>query len=175
MKTAANRWLAIIDRISFFGSHLTGVVFLSAIVVLVTLEVILRYLFNTSTMLADEFSTYLFVGLLYFGSAYALQKDRHIKINIFVSRLSPRYRHSFSRFVAVLNMTVTILLSWRGWNLAVSAFQHNTLAATVMATPLFIPMLIVPLGLTILAIQAVAEVVRVLVVPGRSPTTYYKE
>ncbi len=82
MKTAANRWLAIIDRISFFGSYLTGVVFLSAIVVLVTLEVILRYLFNTSTMLADEFSTYLFVGLLYFGAAYALQKDRHIKINI---------------------------------------------------------------------------------------------
>ena len=66
-KISAPRAVSIIERISYYGGLWPGIFFLAAIVILVTLEVILRYIFNTSTLLADEYSAYFFVGLLYWG------------------------------------------------------------------------------------------------------------
>ena len=52
---------------------------------------------------------------------------------------------------------------WRGWELVATTIKHGTLAASVVATPLYLPMMIVPLGLSVLALQALAEVLKLFV------------
>jgi len=160
-----NQYIRFADRLSYYVGHYGGIVFLGAIVILVTLEVILRTFFSTSTLISDEFSAYFFIGLLYFGASYTLSKQRHITINIVTLRVSDRLRRIFFRFTTILTLPVCVILCWRGWELVATTIKHGTLAASVMATPLFIPMLILPLGLGVLALQALAEVFKLFVTP----------
>jgi TRAP-type C4-dicarboxylate transport system permease small subunit len=163
MKTRLNQYIRFADHLSYYVGHFGGIVFLAGIVILVTLEVILRTFFSTSTLVSDEFSAYFFIGLLYFGASYTLSKQRHITINIVTLRVSDRLRLIFFRFTTILTLPVCFVICWRGWELLATTIQHGTLAATVMATPLYLPMLIVPLGLSVLALQALAEVFRLFV------------
>jgi TRAP-type transport system small permease protein len=163
MKARLNQYIRFADRLSYYVGHYGGIVFLAAIVILVTLEVILRTFFSTSTLISDEFSAYFFIGLLYFGASYALSKQRHITINIVTSRISDRLRRIFFRFTTILTLPVCVLICWRGWELVATTIKHGTLAASVVATPLYLPMMIVPLGLSVLALQALAEVLKLFV------------
>lgn len=132
---------------------------LVVIVALTTLEVILRYIFQTSTLLADEYSLYLFMAVLYLGAGYTLRTKRHIKVDIFTRHLSGTPKAALVRLVAVLNLPLFAVLSWRGWNIAIDAYKSDLLASTNMATPLYLPMLVIPIGFTVLALQALADVI----------------
>lgn len=53
------------------------------LVVVITIEVVCRYIFFVSTAWAEELSRYLFIWLTYIGSAYALNEGSHIEIDVF--------------------------------------------------------------------------------------------
>lgn len=53
------------------------------LVVVITVEVVCRYIFFVSTAWAEELSRYLFIWLTYIGSAYALNEGSHIEIDVF--------------------------------------------------------------------------------------------
>ena len=53
---------------------------LGAAVVLVSMQVFLRYVFNAPQAWAEEVGRYLFVWSVFLGAAVALAEDRHIRI-----------------------------------------------------------------------------------------------
>jgi TRAP-type C4-dicarboxylate transport system permease small subunit len=164
-RVTARRAVTIIERVSYIGGLWPGILFLAAIVILITLEVILRYVFSTSTLLADEYSAYFFVGLLYFGASYTLREGRHIRITAITVRVRTKLRHLFYRGWTWINLPVVCLLAWRGWHYVIESYRLETVSATVVTTPMWIPRLLVALGLTVMALQAVAEVIKLFVVP----------
>jgi len=167
-RISARQTVHVIERVSCFGGLWPGIFFLAAIVVLVTLEVILRYVFNTSTLLADEYSAYFFVGLLYFGASYTLREGRHIRITAVTSHLRTRLRHHLYRGWVWVNLPVIGLLAWRGWHYVLESYRWETVSATVVTTPMWIPRLLVALGLTVMALQALAEVLKLFVAPDQT-------
>lgn len=160
MKKTVSKLVSAVDRISYVGGGISGMVLLAAIAVLIILEIVLRFVFNTSTLLCEEYSSYFFVGFVYLAAADTLRTDSHIKINMVVRRLSPKRQLVLSRFISLLNLPVFVILSWRGWHIVLDNYRYDVLAATVISTPLYIPMLVIPLGFTILAMQGIVEVIR---------------
>ncbi|WP_137919903.1 TRAP transporter small permease [Hydrogenophaga sp. 2FB] len=63
---------------------------MAAMVVLVFANVVLRYAFNTGIPVAEELSRWLFVWLVFIGSAVALRQRAHIGLDSLVSRLPLR-------------------------------------------------------------------------------------
>jgi TRAP-type C4-dicarboxylate transport system permease small subunit len=61
-------------------------VVLGAAVVLVSIQVFLRYVFNAPQAWAEEVGRYLFVWSVFLGSAAALAEDRHIRITVLIER-----------------------------------------------------------------------------------------
>ena len=52
-----------------------------------TLNVIMRYIFNSPLSFAVEFGRYTFAGMVYLGSIYVMRDDGHIGLDIVVDAL----------------------------------------------------------------------------------------
>lgn len=159
MKKVAALLAASIERLSY-ACGIAGTVALAVMLLLLTVEVILRYVFNTSTMISTEVGAYLFVAVLYFGLAHTLQKNEHISIRVVVHRLNPKAQQLLSQVVVVLNLLVSLVLVWRAWILVVDNFRTRSLFPSLLHTPQYIPQLPLAIGVTIFALQAAVELLK---------------
>lgn len=83
--------LAIIDAISIWTGKASSWLIL-IVVVFVIYEILMRYLFHLPTLWVSE-SMVFGCGVSYvLGSAWALQDNRHVKIDLIYGRLTPRQR-----------------------------------------------------------------------------------
>jgi TRAP-type mannitol/chloroaromatic compound transport system permease small subunit len=63
----------------------------TALVVLVVfIDVVMRYVFNTSFVFSQELEWHLFAFIFLMGAGYTLLKDGHVRVDIFYQRLSPK-------------------------------------------------------------------------------------
>jgi TRAP-type mannitol/chloroaromatic compound transport system permease small subunit len=77
------------------------------LVLLVCLDVLLRYFFQWSRVWMMELEIYVFAIIFLLGSAYAFQKDRHVRVDVFYSNMSIK-KQAFVNIVGGL----IFLLPW---------------------------------------------------------------
>lgn len=63
------------------------VVLFYAILVLITVEVCLRFIFGGGISWSEEISRYMFVWLIYFSISYATRNNRHIRVAMVLQKL----------------------------------------------------------------------------------------
>ena len=78
----------IIKKIGQICSWLT-----LALVILISFDVFLRYLFNFSTASLYELEWHLFAIIFLLGSAYTLQKNEHVRVDVFYNKLSEKNKN----------------------------------------------------------------------------------
>lgn len=127
------------------------------IVFLILLEVFVRSFLNTSTMITDEYSAYLYVVLVFFGLGYTLATDGHIRVKVISSRLNERGQ-------ALLDLCATaVALGLAGFALKFSvslvweAYSLRMVSETPAQTPMWIPQAAIPLGLILFMAQLLAH------------------
>jgi C4-dicarboxylate transporter DctQ subunit len=93
-----------------------GLVILGAtvIVTIVTIEVVLRYIFGLSLIFTEELARYLMVWIVFLGGALAVKDDSHIRINVLVQRLSPRLGQLVRITAHGLTMLLLVVLTVEG-------------------------------------------------------------
>lgn len=74
------------------------VMILAAMSVLVFVNVVLRYGFNSSINVTEEVSRYMFVWLAFLGAVLAFGENQHVSVTVLVSKLSPAARRILSLF-----------------------------------------------------------------------------
>lgn len=86
------RIIRFCDNINeWIGSYLvSGVVFV--FVATIFLNVVLRYAFNTSYVFMAELEWHLFAFIFLVGAGYTLLHERHVRVDIFYSLMSPKMR-----------------------------------------------------------------------------------
>lgn len=168
IKKVTIRLSSLIDGISQVAG-LVGGVLLAGMAGILVVEVVLRYGFNMSTLVADELSSYMLVALIFVASSYVLQRDRHIRIKVVTSRLKQRVQQRLLRIIAIINIPVLALLVWLAWDYTVEAYQLGEISQTMLHTPLYIPKMIMALGLSIFLLQAMVAIGR-RVSPAGKPT-----
>jgi len=100
----------IIHVIKEHYDEILGGIFLSLVVVLVIVNVIMRYVFSRTISWGEEATTIAFVWCVFLGSAACFRRKRHIGIDIIVERL-PLFLRRVARVLAdlcVLVMTAYI-------------------------------------------------------------------
>ena len=93
-----------------YYDEILGCLFLSIIVLLVVVNVIMRYIFSRTISWAEEFTTISFVWCVFLSSAACFRRQKHIGIDIIVERL-PKVPRRFAKVFAdlcVLVMTAYI-------------------------------------------------------------------
>ncbi|MEM0923866.1 MAG: TRAP transporter small permease [Pseudomonadota bacterium] len=106
---------------------------------LVTVEVFLRRLFNTSLAGADEISGYAFGVATTLGFAYALFERAHIRVDALFILLPQGFRILLNVIGLLLLIGFAAIVAWMGWQMLADTLEHGSRSITPMRTPLAIP------------------------------------
>lgn len=118
-----------------------GVVCLLILTGIIAANIFMRYLFNAPISWADEFASYFLLGLIFFGLAYALQDDTHIKVDFVVMMLPEKVRYPLSVVVHLIGLYFSVLLVWAAYTRLHSFWKLNTQSMGEFEFPLLIPAL----------------------------------
>lgn len=90
------------------GAHLVneyagrGVSWLTTVLVLVfCIDVVVRYVFKSSSVAFYEAEWHIFSVIFLIGAGYSLRHDRHVRVDIFYARFSPKAK-AYVNFFGVL-------------------------------------------------------------------------
>ena len=149
-----SRYIGVISRSA-------GEILLFVTVLLITVDVIGRATGN-ATMVADEMSRYMLVGVIFLGLAHTQRAGRHIEVNL-VTKLFSQKRQEQLALVALI---IGIVFVW--WffiatiqNVVRSYVGHVT-SLSYIDVPKWIPHLLVPLGVGMFAIVMLIELIKTL-------------
>jgi TRAP-type C4-dicarboxylate transport system permease small subunit len=126
-------------------------------VIVVSEMVFVRYALNMNTIWQTDFVTYSLVAATFVGSSYVLMTRGHVNVDVLPHYVSPRLRRWLALFAAGLSLAfcVTIaVLTFRFWK---EAWDNAWVSDTMWRARLWIPYLSMPIGLSILALQSLAD------------------
>jgi TRAP-type C4-dicarboxylate transport system permease small subunit len=129
---------------------------------LVTVEVLSRNVFNFSTLIADEMGSYLLVALTFLGLAPTLRDGGFIRVDVYRERTRGGARTLLDTIILLLAVGYTALLDWYLWGLAASSYRLGTTSIQVARTPLWIPQSVMAVGGTLLLAELLARLALVL-------------
>lgn len=151
----------IVDRISGIFGALAAFLFLM-IGLILSYEVIARYVFNAPTSWAEEGSRMLQLWATFLGAAMILRDQGFIRVNAVVALL-PMGVQRLAEAVALL---IIIWFCWYaisfGLDIALESHRIGRTTDTMNQVPRIFTEAAVPIGFALLALQALADLIRVL-------------
>lgn len=141
-------------------SDLSGKVLAISVVliaVILSYEVVMRYIFNDPTQWAHELSGLLYTASFFSGGAYVLRHKAHVSVDILSNRLSPRGRAITDIITAVIVLSLCGIFLYYGSLLAWKALIRLETSHTPWGPPLGPVKLFLVLGAFMLALQALAK------------------
>lgn len=84
------------------------------VIPILTAQVISRYVLGHSLSWSEELARYIFIWQIWLGSSYCVQKNRHIRIDIFTHKLPRGAKNVFETFVAIVSIAFLIFLTFKG-------------------------------------------------------------
>ncbi len=133
-----------------------------AMALVTALIVVLRYGFNTGSILAQEAVVYMHGCLFMLGAAYTLKSDAHVRVDIFYRNFSPRGRawvNSLGGIVFLLPLCVFILVS--SWSYVAESWAIRESSPEPGGIPaVFLLKSLMPLLAANLFLQGLAETLR---------------
>lgn len=126
-------------------------------------EVISRGVFHAPTEWVMEISTYCIViaGFLGMGVAYAGKK--HIHVDIFVSKMSPKTRTYAELITCIIGAFYSYLFMVQSFGMMMLSIELNNCAPTTLGTPLWIPQSAMPVGFAVLLLQIISTILEDIV------------
>ena len=138
----------MIARVARAASTLAGLAVL-AIVVLITYDVAMRYLFEQPQLFVDEVASFLELFVIFGGLAYTFRSGGHVRVDLLTGRLPGGARARVRVAGLVLGLVFLAIVIWTTAQSAVTAYRYGRVSA-VMLYPLWAPMALIPLGLALL-------------------------
>lgn len=148
MKDAIERWLGT----------LFGMIFV-ALSVVVTVETIVRKVFNFSLQGADELGGYALAFGATIAFTLALMGRAHIRVDVFHDRLPAWLRTGLNWLSIVCLSAFAILLAWLAWFVIEDSIAYQSVSQTPWATPLSWPQSAWLLGLIVFALVSLGYAV----------------
>ncbi len=140
----------MIGRASRVAALLAGLATL-ALAVLISFDVVMRYFLDRPQLFVDEVGPFLLLLVVFGGAAQTFRLGGHVRVDLVTAHLPPPAR----AWLRVLNLAVGIVflsaVMWVTVQSALTAFRYGRVSA-VMLYPLWVPMLLIPAGLGLMAL-----------------------
>jgi TRAP-type C4-dicarboxylate transport system permease small subunit len=137
-------------------------VLILASMLIVCYGVFLRYVLGASTVWQLELSTYFLMFAAFVGGAYGLKHGDHVNLSLIVDRLPEKIRLYVQLLASVLGFMFVVIVAAIAYVLWWETTGAGRTSGTAWNVPLTYPYLIVPLGMTLIALQYLVIVVQIL-------------
>ena len=145
------------DRLQTVGAWTASLLTL-ALTLLILTEIVLRSFFDRSTMIADEYSGYLYLALIFFALGYTFREGGHIRIALLTSRLNAKSQRRIDIFAGLTLLGVLAFILYRSVRMVIDAYQFEMVSETVSETPIWLTQLSMPIGLSFFILTTAAFV-----------------
>jgi len=137
---------------------LVGSLFVAAIVLITFCQVVLRFGFNNPQTWAEEVARYLFVWIVFLGSAIAFSRDSHIRLDAIVNLMPNGPRRVVDLLRRLVEAGAVGVLLYTG---IVVAYQNrNSVFYTMPHVPQVLFYLAVPVGSALMLFYIVRNLVK---------------
>ena len=155
------RWIGYIgfasDKLNIAGGALSGISILVAALI-VTYEVIVRYIFQAPTTWVLEVSIYLCLASVFLAGGYALRDHAHIDVDVVVRKLPIEDQKLIRIMGFLLVLVYCLVFTWKGLELTITSIVHKEVSPTLLNTPMVIPHSLIPIGGIMLVIELIRQI-----------------
>lgn len=162
------RLLAAVDRIADLCAS-AGQVMVVAIAAMLFYDVIARYVFNAPTGWAQDIAITGQVWFTYLCMAFVLRHREMIRITAILAIVGPRARKLMDAFSLIVIVAFSIMAVVYGADVLAESIRIGRRQPTMLELPNWITEAAVVVGFALLAVQGIADLVRL---PFRPPPTF---
>lgn len=130
-----------------------------AITLLVCFDVLMRYFAGEPQLFVDELSSFLLVLVIFGGLAETFRAGAHVRVDLVTAGLRPPARAWLRVVTLGLGVVLLAVIIWVTTQSALTAYRYGRVS-TVMLYPLWLPMLLIPFGLSLMAVAMLDALVR---------------
>jgi len=131
------------------------------IVVLMAVNVVLRYAFSYGSVWAQELEWHLLAPLILFGIAYALLKGEHVRVDVAYAHFTPANKERVNLVAALLCLAISLLVIWLSLRYVQQSYAiGETSPDPGGLTHRWILKALIPVGFALLTLQSVAEIAK---------------
>lgn len=156
-----NKWKNILKKILEEGEDYVGTVIFVVMTILLTLQVISRYILGKSFTWTEELACIMFVWLIYLGVSGAVTKRKHLRIDALINVLPFKLKKAvlilddvimFFFCIGVIPAITTII----------NNFTKNHTVTSLMRLPKNVIYAIIPFGMALTGIRIVQDIIRLV-------------
>jgi len=138
---------------------------LLAMIALITLQVVLRRLFNSPIEYTDEVSGYLLVAVTLLGVSYAMEKGDHIRVDMGFEHLPPAFLRGLRIGWCVVGIVFSVVLAYETGAYALESARMGSVSidSQMLLAPI---QALLPVGFALLGLELVTQLLDAIV--GRS-------
>ncbi len=149
-----------IDALNERVGHLVYWLILAAVIVSAA-NASVRYAFDMSSNGWLELQWYLFSAVFLLAAGYTLLHNEHVRIDVILSRLSPRGR----AWVDLLGglfflLPMAIMIMALSWPAVVESFARNEYSSDAGGLLRWPVKILIPIGFLLLSLQGVSEIIK---------------
>lgn len=129
-------------------------------IIMLSLEVVLRYVFNSPTVWAHGYTQRLYGSYFVLIGVYTFIHKGHVRVDLLYERLSQKGK-------AVLDiLNCAFLLVWSGvlipvsWMFFLKSYEMNEVDEMVLSHPIWWVKFMIIVGMILISLQGVAEVMK---------------
>lgn len=140
----------MIGRASKAGALLSGLATL-VLAVLISFDVLMRYFLNRPQLIVDEVGPFLLLLVIFGAAAQTFRVGGHVRVDLVTAHLRPAARAWLRALNLAIGIVFLAVVIWVTTQSALTAFRYGRVSA-VMLYPLWVPMLLIPAGLLLMAL-----------------------
>lgn len=137
------------------GIEILTIFFLAVLVIIVPVEVFLRYCLGKSLYITEDLTRYLMVWVVFLASSLALRENSHMSIDLLLNRFKGRARCWFNLFSQALLLTFLIFLIVEG--VIALTYQMEQIIPT-LDIPIFWFYLAIPVGSILMVLNLLPRI-----------------
>ncbi len=135
---------------------------LAFLVLLVVYDAMMRYLFQNGSTALQELEWHLFDVVILLGIGYAMQRDHHVRVDIFFEHFSDRTK-AWVDIVGIVLFVIpfSLLIMTIGFEFVMQSFEQLEASSDPGGLPYrFIVKSLMPLSFALLLVQALSELLK---------------
>ena len=154
----AERIESVIDLFGKVASWLT-----LSIVLLIVVNVILRYSMSLGSVWAQELEWHLLAAMIFFGISFSLLRGDNVRVDLFYANYTPQKKYIVDLVSAILTIIIAVFFVKLSINYVGQSFSIGEKSPDPGGIPMrWLVKSLIPIGFSLLALQGFAEMLRVI-------------
>ena len=154
----AERIESVIDLFGKVAAWLT-----LSIVLLIVVNVILRYSMSLGSVWAQELEWHLLAAMILFGISFSLLRGDNVRVDLFYANYTPQKKYIVDLVSAILTIIIAVFFVKLSINYVWQSFSIGEVSPDPGGIPMrWLVKSLIPIGFSLLALQGFAEMLRVI-------------